>query len=614
MDVRVSSRIDEYSRDTAIIIWWLQSTSSENGWVAPSNGEIVTRQLREQADIIVNASVRMPLYVKRAFSRALALRKICQVWFEVGNRTTPENIASHRHFIQVLEDCYIAFDSKDFFDKETSDEQDETVSLSNAFAAMMVEYLSSSDEAAEGSSRPVPTLPLPPPTHDEMPQSYNAISKAYYEFLAQQGIRHIPYLIPGGPVFLFVPVNKDVDLLYEADPVLLGMQTLLNKVSTSTSGGSPFSELFHRLSKGDMGYSQFLRKAERLVFETADDGVAPKPHPKSKGKKAKGGKKGKGKGKKKKPKKRRKRLTLAQNLNQYRQALEAMLGETRHIEFIESASFRELADIDKFLTQVCMDIYLVELLGNDSAADMEARRLCLNPPSDGTEGVWDTGVITVESVFAAVIFLDFKEIFTPPNPTLRPTQRVTFVDVKKRVYRDRSFYPFESLPSQQAEDREEFTSGKVPRSMYHQYMESRNLGHVARTYAFIAETLDLIPMDSRSDFLYLVDPILLGTHTAIQGLSAKPNRTALGDLLLRLQYDKINFTILMKEVDKLAFRQGHVKKPGKSGKQKGKGKAKGKGKTKSKNKATKVRLTLPEGVMRYAESIERLCKELTPDT
>ncbi|KAK8074584.1 hypothetical protein PG997_009247 [Apiospora hydei] len=149
--------------------------------------------------------------------------------------------------------------------------------------------------------------------------------------------------------------------------------------------------------------------------------------------------------------------------------------------------------------------------------------------------------------------------------------------------------------------------------MYHQYMESRNLGHVAGTYAFIAETLDLIPMDGRSDFLYRVDPILLGTHTSIQALSTKPTRTALGDLLLHLQNDKINFTTLMKEVDKLAFYQGQAKKPRKSGKQKGKSKGKSKGKAKNKNKATKVRLTLPEGVMRYVESIERLCKELAPD-
>lgn len=296
---------------------------------------------------------------------------------------------------------------------------------------------------------------------------------------------------------------------------------------------------------------------------------------------------------------------------------EMKLYKIPDLEFIDTDSFRDLADIDRFLTQVCMDVHLVELLESDSCADRGAMSLCLNPLQMALRGVWNGKVVTVEGVFAAGILLDFKELVgKPPKPTLPSTNQVTFLDVKKRVYRNRSFYPFEESPSQQAEDREEFESGQLPRTMYHQQMETVNLSNVIGTYAAFAETIQLVAMDGRDDFLYRADPILLGLQMVMQSLSTKSHRTGLGNLLARLGKGDMSFVDVANEVDILVARsmQAPKKTPKtpKTGNKKGKKKAKKK--AKKSTQAKKVRLALSEGVIKYAEFIQTLCHELEADS
>ncbi|KAK8016838.1 Ank-repeat protein mbp1 [Apiospora rasikravindrae] len=599
MDVTISSSMDEYQRDTDIVLWWLESTATSSGWKQPVDRDLTTKDLVEQADHIVDASIRLPQYAKGAFLSAIRLRERWQQWFEIGERSTAQQIEAHRHFIEVLKQCFSCFDDKGLHKQGPEDQMETPPDLSHIFAAMKVEDLISSsddDRSQPGSSSREQASLTTTSTYLKRDPKLDAAFHVYNIFHDTHSARHefrvLWTRVARGEISLLaasLTVMRYLQFIRE-----LKAKVYENFCETHRSTGRSYQDMIgvlYNMMSPETGhitaYDNTLEQSEtdRFVFLFVGEVLT----------------------------KMKQIRHLTQTWSWPPPIPEAKLYKVTDLEFIVSDSFRELADIDRFLTQVCMDIYLVQLLGNDSSADMEARRLCLNPLQMALRRVWDTGVVTVESVFAAVVLLDFKELVTPPKPTLPPTQRVTFMDVKKRIYRDRSFYPFENLPSQQAEDREEFASGKVPRTMYHQYMQSRNLGHVAGTYAFIAETLDLIPMDGRSDFLYRVDPILLGTHTAIQVASGKPTRTALGDLLLRLQDNKIDFHVLMKELDKLAFHQGPDKKPRKSGKQKGKKKGKGKGKAKKKDKATKVRLTLPEGVTRYADSIERLCKDLAAD-
>ncbi|KAK8016837.1 hypothetical protein PG993_015026 [Apiospora rasikravindrae] len=467
MDVQVSSKIDEYSRDTAIIIWWLQSTSSDNGWVAPADGKIITRHLRDQARIIVGADIRMPQYVSRAFSRAIALRKRCQVWFEVGKRTTPENIASHRHFIEVLEDCYDAFNADDFFEKETSDEQDETIPLAHAFAGMMVEYLSSSDDVAEGSSRPSAsrpstsrpsTLPLPPPTHDELPQSYNTFSKAYYDVNPKWDVGCQTHCLFGDVHFLRAEINTMLTEvaagtlpLPVASIVIMHCLKLVGemeqKVYSQFHGvyqptGRPYEDmaavLYDMMSpkvEGVTGQQETAEYSEEDEFVFLGVGRSLK------------------------------KLTQTAHLTKEFEwpppLPEARLYCMMNRDFILSHSF-ERSDIeDAYLSQIGMDIHLGEILVRDSYVGNEATRLSHTPLQAALAGVWKSGVVTVQSVFAALIVLDFQSVVNKPTPELSAAQ-MTVSDVKRRVYRDNSFYPFSPKGSTRSEDRAVFDSGEFP--------------------------------------------------------------------------------------------------------------------------------------------------------
>ncbi|KAK7914920.1 hypothetical protein PG985_012623 [Apiospora marii] len=149
--------------------------------------------------------------------------------------------------------------------------------------------------------------------------------------------------------------------------------------------------------------------------------------------------------------------------------------------------------------------------------------------------------------------------------------------------------------------------------MYHQQMEAMNLSDVVGTYAAFAETIQLVVMDGREDFLYRADPILLGLQMAMQSLSATSGRRALGDLLSRLKTGKTGFLDMMKELDSLVFSDiAAPTKPQKTGKRKGK--KRGKTKQKKGKKARKIRLALSEGVIKYAESVQVLCHELGADS
>lgn len=127
---------------------------------------------------------------------------------------------------------------------------------------------------------------------------------------------------------------------------------------------------------------------------------------------------------------------------------ESKLYRVTDTEFLRTDSFRELADIDRYITQVCMEIQLVEILERDSCADKDTLRICLNPLQMALRSVWESGIMTVESIFAAAILLDFRDTVSPPEITPPKTRRATVMDVKTRIYRDRSFYPFEKRPSQ----------------------------------------------------------------------------------------------------------------------------------------------------------------------
>ncbi|KAK8064640.1 hypothetical protein PG994_007278 [Apiospora phragmitis] len=435
MDLEISSSMDEYRRDTDIVLWWLETTATSNGWKKPADRDLSTRDLVNQSNIIVNASVRLPRYVKVAFLSAIRLRQRCQHWFEVGARSNAQQIEAHRYFIEVLTKCYSCFNDKALHEEGPEDKMESPPESSQIFAALEIEDPASDDDRSQ-------------------PQKSS---------LTLRDSHRGEYWNP--------------------DPIWEAAFGVYNIFQDMHSLRSEIKELW---AKSETDKFVFLYIGEVLtkmvqIKHLSEVWSWPPPVP------------------------------------------EAKLYKITDTDLIQSDSFRELADIDRFLTQVCMDIHLVEILEKDPHADKEAMRLCLNPLQMVLRSVWNTGNVTAESVFAAAILLDFREFVNLPKPVLPPTTRFTFIDVKTRVYRARSFYPFEGKFSQQAVDREEFESGQVP-------------GPCSTT-----ETLELVPMDGRSDFLYRADPVLLGTHMAIEAVSAQHTQKALGDLLLRLHKSKLDF-------------------------------------------------------------------------
>lgn len=117
--------MDEYQKDTDIALSWLESSARSNGWREPTDRELSTRDLIIQATDLANAGVRLPFFAKQAFQRAIRVRQRCQQWFEVGDRSTPEQIETHRHFIEVLCECYACFDDKGLHEEGPEDKMEE---------------------------------------------------------------------------------------------------------------------------------------------------------------------------------------------------------------------------------------------------------------------------------------------------------------------------------------------------------------------------------------------------------------------------------------------------------------------------------------------------------
>ncbi|KAK8122628.1 hypothetical protein PG984_011298 [Apiospora sp. TS-2023a] len=609
MDIRISSRIDEYGRDTAIVIWWLRSASSEHGWIAPADGKIVTRHLREQAQTIFDSEVRMPLWVKRPYTRALSLRKRCQAWFEEGGRTTPENIATHRHFIQVLEECYDIFDAEDFFEEEedTQDEQDQTASLANAFAAMVVEYLSSSEEDAKGSSGPSVPQTVPPTPNDDRPQTYTGASKAYCDLDPKWDVACQVYSLFEDVHFLRSEIQKlyaEIDAGTLSLPVvsiiimhcirLVGQmeEKVYNQFpGVYTPTGKPYEDMAAVL------YDMMKPKITAVTYqqETAEYSEADEFVFLGIGRTL------------------RKLTETAHMTREFEwppPLPEARMYCMENRDFILSHSFERFDKEDIHLSQFGMDIHLGEILVRDSYVDKEATRLSRTPLQAAMAELWKSKATTVQSVFAALVTLDFQSVTNKPAPNLTGAQK-DVSDAKKRVYDENSFYPFSPKNSLRSRDRALFASGELPEEFVQQHLDQAGINHVPYNVPG-GRTFRIIPLNDDPEFFHKADPVLLGIHTLLNDVPIPaPGKSPFGEALNRLRQGAIGYDRFLKDLEWMVFAteddavttkpEERRKKPkeSKGGKKGGKG---GKPKRK-KPKKRKMRMTLAQSLSQYRKAL-----------
>ncbi|KAK7914921.1 hypothetical protein PG985_012624 [Apiospora marii] len=342
MDLQIQSSMDEYHKDTDIALSWLESTATSNGWRIPTDRELVTRDLIIQATNLADDAIRLPFYAKRAFQRAIRIRQRCQQWFEIGDRSTSKQIEAHRHFIEVLCECYACFDDKDLHEEEPEDQMEEVPrDLSHNFAALELENLPSDDELSESSK------------HDDQDRDWAhvAVTRHYYKrdpsveaAFAVYSFFHDIHTLRDDTRELWARVARgEMSLLaasLTAIRYLLFVRELESKVYKTFSGayrstGKPYQDMIgvlYNMMNPQTGHitvhnsTPEQSEADRFVFlyigEVLTKMVQIKP--------------------------------LTEIWSWPPPVPEAKLYKIPDIEFIDSDSFRELADIDRFITQIRM--------------------------------------------------------------------------------------------------------------------------------------------------------------------------------------------------------------------------------------------------------------------
>ncbi|KAK8008398.1 hypothetical protein PG991_010949 [Apiospora marii] len=102
---------------------------------------------------------------------------------------------------------------------------------------------------------------------------------------------------------------------------------------------------------------------------------------------------------------------------------EARMYVMSNRDFILSRSFETFDREDGYLSQFGMDIHLGEILVRDSYVEKEATRLSHTPLQAVMAEVWKSKVTTVQSVFAALITLDFQRVVDKPTSHLSAAQK-----------------------------------------------------------------------------------------------------------------------------------------------------------------------------------------------
>ncbi|KAK6856508.1 hypothetical protein PG995_006695 [Apiospora arundinis] len=96
MDIRVSSGMDKYTGDTTILLSWVESTATANGWRSPRNRKPCTRDLEDQTTAIAGTFARRTA-LKQSFTERRAAssitgsgqRRCRQVWPTWSSRSSP---------------------------------------------------------------------------------------------------------------------------------------------------------------------------------------------------------------------------------------------------------------------------------------------------------------------------------------------------------------------------------------------------------------------------------------------------------------------------------------------------------------------------------------------
>ncbi|KAK7914918.1 hypothetical protein PG985_012621 [Apiospora marii] len=138
-----------------------------------------------------------------------------------------------------------------------------------------------------------------------------------------------------------------------------------------------------------------------------------------------------------------------------------------------SHSFESCSKEDVHLSQFGMDTHLGEIVVRESYVE-EATRLSHTPSQAVMAEVWKSKVTTVQSVFAALITLDFQRVVDKPTSHLSAAQR-GISDVKRRVCEENSFYPFSPKGSPRSQERAVFAPRELPEEFVEQFLSKNGM-------------------------------------------------------------------------------------------------------------------------------------------
>ncbi|KAK8122627.1 hypothetical protein PG984_011297 [Apiospora sp. TS-2023a] len=629
MAFQIRSSMDEYRKDTDIFLSWLKCSAASHGWIKPAHRKHTTQDLKDQAAITADAGVRLPYFANRAFQSAIRRRERCQVWFEVSGRSTAKQIKKHRHFNKVFRECYSYFDDKGLHEKGPEESMEAPPKPSCLFTSMEVEDLPSDDDRSHSDydttkpdhnttkpdhnttkpdhnrSQPEPGTSSSSLKADETEEqvsvcdiqdpTWEAACAVYDLFRDLQFMRaktkELWAKAQRGETPMLVAALVAVRCLFFVRDLEAKVYKIFSDVYTSTGNtyqdmvGVLRSNTYSRMDDPAANDDTLAHsEAAEFTMQYIGDAMAKMTQLKH----------------------------FTSRWSWPPPVPEASLYKIKDVEFIKSGDFRKLRSIDWFLTQVCMDVQLAELLENDSRADKSALRMFQNPLQMALRRVWGTGTVTVESVFAAALLVDITQTTTPRKSILPTTRLLTVVSVKTEITEKRTSYSYKGQPNRQAEARKAFESGKLPSSMFLEYLQSQGLGQQASRYAEWSKGLRTVPMHEWADFIYRIDPVIVSTSAALRALQSRPSRTAFSNLILCLGDGRLGFSKLVKELDRLVFLEDQPKrktehKKKQNWKKKGK---KGKKGGNKKRRPKRIELTLSESIEAYIESLGEFCKAL----
>ncbi|KAK6818931.1 hypothetical protein PG987_016384 [Apiospora arundinis] len=582
----------------------------------------------------------MPRYVKGAFESAIKLRQRCQKWFDVEGRSTQEAIDAHQHFIDVLKGCYSCFDEKDLFEKNHKNDHDESqLTFSNYFSMMEDHLVDTDGDSSEPDMPPTATTrntttrttatrntttrttatrnttkrttttrtTSTPTTTPPTIQLYTTLASEYWtpdpqleatlsifsffedlhsmrsemnKMWAEVALGQLQLPVASIATMQCLKTLNDIETkvcnqyclaYYSTKCSYREMTDVLYSLKAPGSGRGPNYQHTAELSEADdfafYNVGHVLTKLQQMKVLTKE-AFWPPPMPK------------------------------------------IGLYHLDDEEFLRPERYEKMVHDDRLITQVAMDIHLIELLELDGYAEPDATRLMRNPIQMAIRDIWTTDTVTVESAFAAVLLLDCETaLASVPQQTPLASQAMVW-DVKEQIRRDDSFYPFTVKESSREIYRERVWDEISLKLTVVMCVAEYATGTAAAANAYDgdeSEPTAIILHNKEPTFLSRADPIMAGML-----MLANNAESPLSPLITRLGSGKLDYAGLLQEITMLTFNRGSVDAAPKQQQSKKKKKKKKKGKARKKTKkgpryqAPSTKLSLTESLSRLREGLVEL--------